>query len=255
MVKAAIFDFDGTISTIRHGWEQVMGPMMLEFLDPGRTGSPELVSLVERYIDESTGIQTIYQMQWLREQVRERNPGQEAPDSWWYKDEYNRRLMAFIKSRLDNIADMKALPKDFMIAGSEEFLGMLRGRGVTLYIASGTDDEDVRREAGILGLTRYFDRIQGAPHRRADCSKEAVIRSLIQDDGVSGRELAVIGDGRVEIGIGREVGAKTLGIASDEEKRRGVNPRKEKKLQAAGADRITGDFTNAGELIDWLMAE
>ena len=29
-IKAAIFDFDGTCSTLRCGWERVMEPLMLE---------------------------------------------------------------------------------------------------------------------------------------------------------------------------------------------------------------------------------
>ena len=29
-IKAAVFDFDGTISTLRCGWEEVMEPLMLE---------------------------------------------------------------------------------------------------------------------------------------------------------------------------------------------------------------------------------
>ena len=29
-IKAVLFDFDGTISTLRYGWEKVMEPLMLE---------------------------------------------------------------------------------------------------------------------------------------------------------------------------------------------------------------------------------
>ena len=31
-VSAAVFDFDGTVSTLRCGWEEVMGPLMAETL-------------------------------------------------------------------------------------------------------------------------------------------------------------------------------------------------------------------------------
>ena len=31
-VKAVLFDFDGTISTLRYGWEAVMRQMMLELI-------------------------------------------------------------------------------------------------------------------------------------------------------------------------------------------------------------------------------
>ena len=31
-LRVAILDFDGTISTLRHGWEQVMEPLMVEMI-------------------------------------------------------------------------------------------------------------------------------------------------------------------------------------------------------------------------------
>ncbi len=40
-VKAVLFDFDGTISTLRCGWEKVMGPLFVEILDDGKTDIKE----------------------------------------------------------------------------------------------------------------------------------------------------------------------------------------------------------------------
>ena len=34
-VRAVLFDFDGTISTLRCGWESVMKPLMLEMISGG----------------------------------------------------------------------------------------------------------------------------------------------------------------------------------------------------------------------------
>ena len=56
------------------------------------------------------------------------------------------------------------------------------------------------------------------------CSKEAVFRRLLVEKNLTGPELAVLGDGKVEIALGREAGALTIGVASDEDKREGVNP-------------------------------
>ena len=35
-IKAAIFDFDGTFSTLRCGWEKVMRKLMLELISGGK---------------------------------------------------------------------------------------------------------------------------------------------------------------------------------------------------------------------------
>jgi hypothetical protein len=64
--------------------------------------------------------------------------------------------------------------------------------------------------------------------------------------------LAVIGDGKVEMALGREFGAITLGIASDEENRCGINNVKRTRLIKAGAHALTGDFIEKDEILSWL---
>ena len=78
-IKAALFDFDGTISTLRYGWESVMEPLMLEMITGGGPADDELVSEVRDYIDQSTGIQTYYQMLWLAETVKSIFPVPDSP--------------------------------------------------------------------------------------------------------------------------------------------------------------------------------
>jgi len=64
-IKTAVFDFDGTISTLRCGWESVMEEVMFEFIDQVCNLTSEIKADVEEYIDKSAGIQTIFQMDWF----------------------------------------------------------------------------------------------------------------------------------------------------------------------------------------------
>lgn len=249
-IRAAVFDFDGTISTLRCGWEQVMGPMMLEYLSNGEPPEDALRAEVDRYIDESTGIQTIYQMQWLADNVEQRCGVRRDP--WWYKAEYNRRLTETIAHKLQALSGKEARPEQYRIAGAAEFVKALKERGVTLYLASGTDHEDVLREAELLGVKEDFTQIAGAPMHQAACSKEAVLKQLFTQMHYSGDELLVVGDGKVEIALGKNAGAFTLGAATDEVRRRGVNPVKRARLVNAGADAIAGDFTELDAILRWL---
>ena len=57
-IRAAIFDFDGTFSTLRCGWEKVMRKMMLELISGGKAYDKSLEYKVDTYIDASTGIHT-----------------------------------------------------------------------------------------------------------------------------------------------------------------------------------------------------
>lgn len=252
-VHAVLFDFDGTISTLRCGWETVMKPLMLEMISGGKEWSAELEREVDDYINESTGIQTIHQMKWLADAVARYGMNPFAPtDPWWYKGEYNRRLMKTVDKRLCALENGEVPREHFLISGSEAFLKALCDRGVRLYVASGTDHPDVLREAGALGLTKYFTQIAGAPIGSESCSKEKVIVQLMEQESLQGSEFAVIGDGKVEIRLGHEANARTLGLASNEETLHGLNPVKRERLINAGADAVCGDFTELSEILDFL---
>lgn len=249
--RAAVLDFDGTVSMLRCGWEAVMEKIMEEELADAQIDAAARTDLIRRYIAESTGIQTIYQMEWLAGQV-ETLCGRKALDPWEYKDRYNAALMEAIDSRLREL-EAGGSRERWLVPGSREYLCLLKEAGVRIYIASGTDEEDVRREAALLGIAEFAEEIHGAPHRRKDCSKEAVIRGILQNGGLRGRELLVAGDGRVEIELGREAGALTIGIASLELRSgTGMNHEKLQKLQKAGADYLAADFR---PLVDQWQAD
>lgn len=251
-LRAAVFDFDGTISTLRHGWETIMLPLMVEMIAGPAEQTAGMREEVDAYIDASTGIQTIQQMMWLAEAVARWGLNPERHDGWWYKAEYLRRLATPVEQRLQSLRSGAACPDDFLMAGSLEMLNALRAAGIAMYLASGTDHADVVREATALGVADYFSAIAGAQPDTLDCPKEQALRSLLQQAGVSGGALLVVGDGRVEIALGRDIGAVTLGIASDEAQRHGINPGKYTRLQQAGAQAISGDFTEWAFIMRWL---
>lgn len=247
-LQAAVFDFDGTISTLRHGWEGVMGPMMCELLAGDGPVTQDLRAKVDAYLDQSAGLQTIVQMQWLNAQLRAGGGAGLPDDPWYFKGEYNRRLMEPVNARIEEIRSGRKGPEHYLVRGALQFVAALREKGVRIHVASGTDDPDVRREAAELDALPLFDSVDGAPVGRAECSKEAVMRRLLQEHGLSGSQVLVVGDGKVEIALGRAIGARTLGVASDEERGLGMNQKKYARLKAAGADVIVDDFSDIAEI-------
>lgn len=252
IIKVALFDFDGTISTLRQGWEKVMEPLMIEMINGDSPPDKELIEKIRDYIDDSTGIQTIHQMFWLEKQVKEYGRNPEIKDAWWYKEEYNQRLLKIVKTRTDKLLSGELSPEDYRIKGSYEFLEDLHHRGIDIYIASGTDDIDVQREVESIGVKQFAKHIAGAPHLKVDCSKESVIKNLMENQGLKGSELLLIGDGKVEISLGVTAGAITIGAATDEINRFGINEFKRAKLIKAGAHAIIGDFTHFDNIYKWL---
>ena len=228
--------------------------VMFEFIEQVCELTDQIKAEVRDYIDKSTGIQTIFQMDWFVEYLHKLAPNCTlSKDSWFFKDAYNDRLMETVNERRHQMDLGKLSEEDYLISGAKEFVKALREKGVTICVASGTDDPDVQRESKVLGMFDLFDQLKGAPLRQKDCSKEAVLRDLIGSQGLKGGELLVVGDGKVEIQLGNEFGAITLGTATDEISRNGVNPAKRDRLVNAGAHAIVGDFSNLEELMNWLQ--
>jgi len=254
-IRHALFDFDGTISLIREGWQGVMIPMMVEILlqTPQHEDEEELRRVVTDFVDRLTGKQTIYQMLRLCEEVEKR--GGKPADPLVYKRMYHDRLWERIKGRVAALERGEVPPEEMMVPGALEMVKALRARGVTCYLASGTDEPYVLHEAAVLGLTPYFARIYGALDDYKRYSKKMVIERIIRENDLHGREFAAFGDGFVEIEDAKAVGGIAVGVASNEATREGVNLWKRQRLIAAGADLIVPDFREHDRLVAYLFGE
>jgi phosphoglycolate phosphatase-like HAD superfamily hydrolase len=252
-VRHALFDFDGTISVIRRGWENVMIPMMLEMICDEHPPSLEIEAEVAEYVDRSTGILTIKQMQWLEEAVHRYGFARAPRTAREYKQIYNERLLRPVRQRMSEMDDSQAGRDALTITGARAFLHGLHDRGVALYLASGTDHVYVLEEAAALGVTEFFgEHIYGARDDTKAYTKERIIQRILDENGLSGKELLVVGDGPVEIRNAKARDALALGVAADEENRQGLNPRKRQRLLKAGADLIITDFSHHADLINIL---
>ncbi len=254
--RFVLFDFDGTLSLIREGWPQVMIPMMVAVLrETGTSESDaELTAAVEEFVMRLNGRQTIYQMMHLAEEVRRR--GGKPLEPLAYKHRYHDLLLARIGGRLSDLESGRAKPEDWTVPGSHELLEHLRRRGLTLYLASGTDVGYVRREAELLGLSEYFGKhIYGALDDYQSFSKKMIIERILKENNLHGSELLGFGDGFVEIEEIKQVGGVAVAVASDEERRRGVHAWKRDRLVRAGADLVIPEYRRHERLLAFLMNE
>lgn len=251
-VRHALFDFDGTISVIRRGWETIMIAMMVEMICDDQPVPDGLEDEVAAFVDRSTGVLTIEQMRWLEDAVRRYGLAQHPLSAYDYKRIYNERLLGPVRARLAQMdRDGGQVAADtLMIAGVQTFLQGLHERGVTLYLASGTDHTYVQEEAQTLGVAAFFGpHIYGAQDHTDAFSKERIMQQIIADHDLHGAQLLVVGDGPVEIRHAKAHDAVALGIAANEEQRQGLDPRKRQRLLAAGADFIVTDFLHHDDLL------
>lgn len=260
-VSHVIFDHDGTISVLRRGWEKIMEPMMVRAVfgkraeDAPRRLYEQVTEDVRAFIDRTTGIQTLAQMQGLVALVREHGlvPADEVLDEHGYKAVYNEALLDMVRRRVRRIEAGELEPADHEVKGAIRFLGALRRAGVTIYLASGTDRDDVVAEATVMGYADLFDGgIYGATTDVNVEAKRMVLERIMSGGHLGGDALAVFGDGPVEIREGRRRGALCVGLASDELVRHGLDEGKRHRLIRAGAHAVIADFSQPGAVLSLL---
>ena len=253
-VRHAVLDFDGTISLIRDGWQNVMVPMMIDVLmeTPTDESRKQLESTVVKFVDQLTGKQTIYQMIRLCEEIQKR--GGTAKDPLDYKDMYNDRLLPIVNDRITKLENQEITSNDLRVPMSLEFLQKLTAYDIKCYLASGTDIEFVKHEAKLLGVAEYFDGgIFGALREFSKFSKEMVIKKILADFDLNGSELLIVGDGYVEIQNAKSVNAIAVGVVTKENNIYDMNANKHQRLIRAGADIIIPDFREADQLLSYLL--
>jgi len=252
-----LVDFDGTLSLIRQGWQQVMVTMFVEMLPPlpGESAAARQ-QLAFEDIMRLNGKQTIYQMIQLAERIRER--GGTPRDPLEYKREYLRRLDEQIRHRVEGLRSGMIEPDELLVRGARLFLENLVERGLSLYLASGTDEVFVKQEAELLDVARYFGpHIYGALDDYKRLSKKLVIERILLENRISGEQLLAFGDGYVEIQNTKEVGGLAVAVASDEAHNGSgrFDEWKRQRLLGVRAGVVIPDFLDAKPLLETIFGE
>jgi phosphoglycolate phosphatase-like HAD superfamily hydrolase len=205
------------------------------------------------FIDETTGKQTIYQMIGLAEAITERGGSSFEPLE--YKKMFLERMNTHIHERIKGLENGIIQPDEMIVPGVFDLLNSLKTRNVMCYLVSGTDDEYLKKEAAALNIYDYFVDIFGARDDYQNFSKKMVIENIMIDNQLRGPELIAFGDGFVEIEDTHSAGGISVGVASNEKSRHGIDMKKRERLINAGADIIIPDFRYQEKLIAYIFAE
>ena len=250
----AIFDFDGTVSLLREGWQPIMVAYFKEELlkCPEAPTEGEVERIITDFVDKLTGKQTIFQCMQLCKEIKKYGGVPQKPLE--YKKEYLRRLMEHIHNRQDDLRT-GVDPTPYLVPGVKDTLKALKKMGVKCYLTSGTDEADVLEEARLLGISELFESIHGATDANSMvCSKEQVLRELIESQSLKGSRMLAFGDGYVEIELTKQFGGYAVAVATNEAAHdTSINEWKRERLLKAGADCIIPDFTNTERLMKFMF--
>lgn len=143
-----------------------------------------------------------------------------------------------------NLLLAKETPKAFQVKGSPEFLKLLKDNGVKNYFVTGAVvekgmgmHEEVEALGYKIGKGELIEDIIGSTWTEKK-PKDAVMRDLISQLGISGETVLVVGDGRAEIQAGVDLGAMVIS-------RLPLNAVYQRELhKKLGTNVIVEDFTN-----------
>lgn len=138
---------------------------------------------------------------------------------WVYEQVLNRYC------RDNNLKKAKENPEEFLVPGSMEFMEYLHKNGIKNYFVTGAVvDKSIVPPMGmyeeVLGLGfeigegKTVEDILGSTWDEK-IPKDEVMRRLVKDLGIDGKNVLVIGDGRSEISAGVALGAVTVSILPD----------------------------------------
>ena len=238
-IRAALFDFDGTLSLLREGWSGIMATMGVELL--AAQGFVGDFAPIEDTVLRLSGKPSIFQMRVLADELARRGGTPGNPKD--YLQEFLRRLRMLTAER------KLAEPATMCVSGAFEFLEALQSRGVALYLASGTDLVDVRSEPAWLGMDGFFGRHVYAPaDNTPHFTKADVVNAMTRDHG----RIIGFGDGYSETVEVKRAGGIAIGLATNPPGVPGLHVVKRDLLRELGADAVVPDYRHAAELLTWL---
>jgi len=251
-ISHVVFDFDGTLSWLRHGWPEMMADIFLNRISAQNRQAIHESLLAD--ILSLNGKSSIFQMERCAERVREQGGPDLNPQNML--KEYLDVLHGTVGERIEQLKRGEVRPDDFVVHGARAFLEKLRSRGLVMVILSGTEETQVKHEAGLLGLADFFGpHIYGGTANLVQSSKQAVIERLLREEKISGEHLLSFGDGPVEIRVTKQAGGLAVGVASDEDLNGSgkLHPQKVPQLREAGADLSIPDYREPDALLESIL--
>ncbi|MEE2813054.1 MAG: HAD family hydrolase [Verrucomicrobiota bacterium] len=251
----AIFDFDGTLSWIRHGWPEVMQSLMVARFPLAARESPDDLRIsLFKDMYRFNGRPTSVYMEAMSRQIQER--GGEADPSEML-EAYLIQLDQIANERHEQIRSETCSQDDFIVFGGRALIELMISRRLKIIILSGNPHGQVNEEAKLLDLTRYCHGHVYGYKDANNFSKQSVIEELMLAANFSGENLVAIGDGAGEITAAKALDGLAVAVCSDETNNGSglVDKYKRNTLVDAGADAIIADYQEPEALLKTILGE
>ncbi len=185
-LRGLVFDFDGvvlrSVDLKTRAFEALFS-----------SEKPEHVRRIVEYYKVSGGLPRLEKLRWVYREVLRR------PLTAELEAELGRRYNALVED---------AVVACEFVAGAREFLER-QPRGLPLYVASGTPEEELRRIVQRRGLSACFAGVFGAPRE-----KSAILTVVAAGLACAAHELVMVGDSMHDLASAKAAGTRFIGVGA-----------------------------------------
>ncbi len=287
-IRVAILDWDETVSLTAVGYQVVTLPLLAAIImgkefdaeqlkmitesaategwATGTTSAIEklirdgvlnrdIVALVKQYLDTHGGATALEEINWAVSQSEIQ--GVELAN----RENFIKQKVGSLVWEIDNLDNSNSLRSlrlkrkidEITVEHSIDFIKEMYERGIEIHIVSAASERTVKTEVKKFGLDKYIkeENVRGDTGLPG-VTKDILIRGIFHEERdiiKHPSEVLIPGDGYIEMNIGKELGATTIGVVT---KHKPTGTRE--KLIEAGAQRIVNDFSNGARLLDDINA-
>ncbi len=250
-VKCVVLDYDGTLTTLRKGWDKILSKYARQKINPGSSKTiPELEKRIRHLTDHAGGTTPKQLMSRLLKLIEDFGfvPKKDIKSIDDYALEYSVIFQSAIDKRLENFHEHS---ESYVIHGVRPMLNFLRSQQTLNYVVTGSATNAVSNELVKLEMENHFIDVYGASLETVGNLKEDAIKEIMARHKLANSEILIIGDGSTEMRAAKRLELPTIGIASDEHKG-GLCRYKREMLLDLGAHIIIPDYTDFITLWDTL---
>ncbi len=249
-IKCIVLDYDGTLTTLRKGWDLILTDYAREKINPNGLpcdGLDEEIRHLCAHAGGTTPKQLVSRLMAIMDKMNLIEKSEIKSVEFYAKD-YADHFQEKIDDRVRRFATES---ESYVIKAVRPMLDFISSKNTMNYIVTGSCETAVKEELQKLDMIHHFERVYGASLEMDGNLKLDAMKEIMDRHQLTPCQILIVGDGSTETRAAAELQLPAIGIASDEHTG-GFCSKKREMLADLGAHAIIADYTGFANVWEWL---